>query len=418
MARTGFFAALQRASREAARRQERAEREASRRHAASARQAEQAKRTAERAAAQLARSQVAEKKQAEKEERDAHFASREAEVEERTSALEQVYDEIDSLLASTLGIDDHVDLETLRATASHPPFDRTDLEAPASPPTDFIPPPKPFLKLPPAPTGLRSLFGTKRHEAEVEGAKAAHAGAMAAWESACKAGRAQQIVATQKHAQAEVCRQEQLAAERARYQKECAQRELEVAEQNTRLDELIANLGYGVPDAVQEYVSIVLANSSYPEHFKVVHEFSFNPETSELSLRVSVPPPSDIPAIKGYKYVKASDEIAEVALSQKEAKERYAFAVHQVALRSFHEVFESDRRGLIMTVSLEVGTETVDPATGRRVFIPFVIAAAARERFLSFDLSAVVPQATLAHLGAAISKNPHALVSCSVNTFN
>jgi len=38
--------------------------------------------------------------------------------------------------------------------------------------------------------------------------------------------------------------------------------------------------------------------------------------------------------------------------------------VHQVALRSFHEVFEADRRGLIRSISLEVGTETIDPATG------------------------------------------------------
>ena len=82
-----------------------------------------------------------------------------------------------------------------------------------------------------------------------------------------------------------------------------------------------------------------------------------------------------------------------------------------MALRSFHEVFESDRRGLIQTISLEVGTNTVDPATGKRVYVPFVIAAAERQAFLAFDLSAVVPALTLDHLGAAVSKNPFGLVS-------
>ena len=43
------------------------------------------------------------------------------------------------------------------------------------------------------------------------------------------------------------------------------------------------------------------------------------------------------------------------------------------------EVFEADRRGLIKTISLEVGTNSIDPATGRPTYIPFVITAAERE---------------------------------------
>jgi restriction system protein len=122
-----------------------------------------------------------------------------------------------------------------------------------------------------------------------------------------------------------------------------------------------------------------------------------------------VPAPSELPTAKAYKYAKASDEIVATALSQKECRERYASAVHQIALRSFHEVFEADRRGLIRTVRLEVGTTATDPATGRSAYIAFVIAAADRETFLTFDLSAVVPAMTLARLGAAVSKNPYAL---------
>jgi restriction system protein len=94
----------------------------------------------------------------------------------------------------------------------------------------------------------------------------------------------------------------------------------------------------------------VLSNSVYPEHFQVSHEFEFEQATAELRLRVLVPEPSEVPEIKAYKYSKASDDITSTTLSQKECRERYAGAVHQVALRSFHEVFESDRRGLILSV--------------------------------------------------------------------
>jgi hypothetical protein len=94
----------------------------------------------------------------------------------------------------------------------------------------------------------------------------------------------------------------------------------------------------------QEYVSIVRSNSVYPEHFQVAHEFEFAPSTAELRLRVLVPGPGEIPETKSYKYAKAADEVVSTSLSQRERRDRYAGAMHQVALRSFHEVFESDRR--------------------------------------------------------------------------
>jgi restriction system protein len=81
-----------------------------------------------------------------------------------------------------------------------------------------------------------------------------------------------------------------------------------------------------------------------------------------------------------------------------------------VALRSIHEVFEADRRGLIRTIALEVLTSAVEERTGIRGDVPLIIVGAERDAFLSFDLSAVVPEKTLAHMGAAVSKNPIALI--------
>jgi restriction system protein len=85
-----------------------------------------------------------------------------------------------------------------------------------------------------------------------------------------------------------------------------------------------------------------------------------------------------------------------------------------VALRSLHEVFEADRRGLIKTISLEIGTNTTDPATGKYIYLPFVAVGAEREAFLEFDLAAVVPAATLSHLGAAVSRDPYNLAPADV----
>jgi len=411
MARRGFFGEMQHQMRVAARDRERQERESSREYQAAVRHAESAKREATRLRTQLDKAAAADQKRFEKEARASHLAAMESEVAEKNAELAQVYEEIDSLLAATLALDDYVDLQTLRASAVHPPFDRADLEVPIPPPAAISDPPKPKLTEPPPPSGFASLFGKKKHAEAVEHAQREHERALKGWRDACTAVAARREKAMEVRQRAEAKRLEVLAVERQRYQRECEAREVEAKESNLRLDSLIANLGYGTPEAIHEYVSIVLSNSVYPEHFEVSHEFEFEASTAELRLRVTVPGPEAIPEVKAYKYAKATDEIVSTALSQKECRERYAGAIHQVALRSFHEVFEADRRGLIRTVSLEVGAQATDPATGRPAWLPFVVAAAERGSFLHFELAAVVPALTLSKLGAAVSKNPYALVA-------
>ena len=296
-------------------------------------------------------------------------------------------------------MDDYVDLEALRVVVKHPPFDRSELEAPIPAPEPIPDPPQPSFVTPDPPTGLAGLFGKRKHAETVARAKEAHEQELAKWRAKLEQTAALRQEALDVRARAQAERAAALVTERARYSEQCAVREAEASERSRQLDELKVSLGYGTAEAVQEYVSIVLANSAYPEHFAVTHEFQFESSSAELTLRVLVPGPDKIPAIKAYKYTKATNEINATSLSQKVCRERYASAVHQVALRSLHEVFESDRRGLIKTISLEVGTETVDPATGRQRYVPFVVVGAAREPFLEFDLSAVIPALTLDRLG-------------------
>lgn len=409
MGRRGFLAEMQHQAQVAAREADKRQRAAARERDAAVRRSEQARRAEQRATAAASRASEAERKRLVKAAKDAHVAAKQAEVEELNAALASQYDDIDGLLEWTLDIDDHVDLDTLRRTVEHPPFDRPELERSVPPPPPMPDPPEPVLEEIEPPSGL---FGRKKKLAEATAqAQAEYEQAHAAWQKQMAAMPARRAAAAEQHAAREAKRQQELAAEQERYQQECAAREAEVAEHNAAIDTLIANLGYGTPDAVEEYVGIVLANSVYPDDFQVDHEASFDPSTAELRVRALVPAPDTVPTVKAYKYTKVSDEITTTALSQKASKDRYAGAVQQVALRTLHEMFEADRRGLIKAVSLEVGTETIDPATGNPTYIPFIAVAAERDTFLAFDLASVVPSATLEHLGAAVSKNPFGLVA-------
>ena len=411
----GFFAELQHQAKVAAREQAKAQREEERRHKDAVRATEQAQKVAERAAKQLARARAAEHKRLEKEAKEAHVAAMDADVERLNLELELVYEEIDSLLAATLSIDDYVDLEALKVVAEHPAFDRVDLEVASPSQVTVSDPPEPMFAPPPAPMGLRAFFGKKKHAKAVEKAQAAHECAVAAWHADLAKIASAHELATKKHAETEAQRMADLERERARYDHECSKREADAEEHNEAIRVLIADLGYGTVEAVQEYISIVLSNSVYPDHFPVEHDFEFDPATAELRLQVRVPSPDSLPDTKSYKYARSSDEITKSTLSQKARKDRYSEAIHQVALRSLHEVFESDRRGIIKTVSLEVGTFTTDPATGRDRFILFVATGAEREAFLELNLSNVVPIATLVCLGASISKNPFGLVAADAS---
>lgn len=379
-----------------------------REQAARARRTEQAQRAAERAHVAAARASEADRKRLERAAAEAHVAAKLAEVDDLNADLRIRYETLDSLLQATLDVDDYVDLETLRAVVDHPVFDRPDLRVPVAAPSPTPDPPLPVKRVP---DQVKALFGKKKKEAEALGAaEQQYAADYFAWQAAVAELPAKRAAQQEQHAAAEQRRVEQLAVATEKYEAECAVREKDVAEQNEALDQLIGGLGYGVAEAVQEYVGIVLANSVYPEWLPISHAATFEPASAELAIRVLIPGPSSFPSTKHFKYVKSTDEITEVVGTQKDVRERYASIVHNVALRTLHEVFEADRRGIFKSISLELGTQTTNPATGRPAYVPFVAVATERERFEEIDLSGVVPELTLGHLGAALSKNPQALV--------
>ena len=358
------------------------------------------------------RASEAERKQAEREARAAYVESRLAEVEELNENLRLEYAEIDGLLAATLDVDDFVDLNSLKRLVDYPPFSKPGLRVPSAVPEPIPVPEKAEFREPELPTGL---FGKrKRHEEVRQAAWNEYQKYVAEWEAYRASIPAQEAERSAQHAEAERTRLDLLQAEEGLYAEVCRQHQQEVAEHNASIEALIAGLGYGATDAVHEYVGIVLANSVYPDVFPVSHEASFDPETAELKLTVFVPAPESIRTIKAYRYVKASDEIVEGQLTKKDASDRYTRAVENVALRSLHEIFEADRRGLITAVSLQLGPQTRHPATGRDMFLPLVAVTASRQTFTEIDLAGVVPSATLQHLGAAVSKSPYTLTVVDV----
>jgi len=401
--RRGFFAEVQHQARQAEKRRQQQEAAAHRTLAAALREVERSRRAAERAQAAAARADAAERARLEKEAAQLHVESRLAEVEARNTSLKEAVDEIDGILTATLGVDDYVDLESLRATAEHPPFDPGPHGRPTDPMPPLVYPPEPIYVPPIGPGGL---FGGRKLAELTKQARASHEQALVAWQAHNAAAYNAYIAEGQRRDEAERRRLEKVAELQAEYEAECEKRNADAAARNDALTKLINDLAFDIESAIGEYVDIVLSHSVYPDSFPVEHDHAFDLAARELTLTVTIPLPSAMPSVKEYRYVKAKDEIVAAALPVKAQKERYETAIAQVAVRTLHEIFEADRGGKIHSISLTVGTELISPATGLPTTVPFAIVAADRRTFSQFDLVNVVPQATLEYLGAAMSKSP------------
>ncbi|MET9328593.1 hypothetical protein [Tsukamurella sp. NPDC003166] len=416
--RRGFFAELQHQARLAEQRQRQRERVAAQAHNRAVREHERAQREYLRVQAQYERARAAQARRdaaavalEEKNRRRAYDDARRTEVELMNAELSSQADQIDSLLAATLEVDDFIDLAGLRQSVVSVPFERPDLTTPVPPPAALPFPQQPVYVAPEAPTGLAASFGgRKRHAQEVTAARHAFEQAQHVWRQQLAAREEAERRAQDEHRQREVDRERALRAAQEEHEAMFLERRRAALETNVKLERLMMALQDREAWAVEEFLGIVLSNSVYPECFPVTHDFGFDGGSHELRLRVTIPHPSDLPAEKTFRYVKSTDSIVASPLSQKARKDRYAKAVADVAIRSVHEVFESDRERLVQTISLTVDTEGVDPATGHVVAPVLVELAVDRASFDPLDLANVEASATLQHLRAGVSKNPHELV--------
>ncbi|GAY11430.1 putative tellurium resistance protein [Pseudonocardia sp. N23] len=302
-----------------------------------------------------------------------------ADLEAEVAALEGV-------LASTLDVDDFLDLETLKQPLVLPQFDPSVAGA-------VRPAPRLEEFLPDAPSGLgRAFGGAARHQERVQQAQAAFGRAAAAHQ-----------VQLQAHGR-------EFEAVRRRHDAEVARLTDEQREQIEQVTALQRGLAAGLPEAVVGYLDLVLEAAAYPDGFPHAWRLAYTPETRQLVVEYELPAREVVPVAKGYRYVKSSDTVTAVARSQAQIRALYSSVVAQTALRVVHEVLESDRAGRVASVVLNAHVTATDPGTGRPVRPCLVALGTTRSRFMELDLRRVDPAACLRHLEARVSRDPAALV--------
>jgi restriction system protein len=359
----GFLADLQRERERQRRFEEKEQRRVQREY-------ERAQREAERQAARE-----------EKERKKLYVEQREEEVAELNAALRNRVSQLEELLSATLRVDDHIDLDSLKQSYSPPPFNDRGLANPeAEPDLDEVQAPGAFASLLP---GAKAKYEAAQQQAEAE-----YAEAKKAWE-----GR-------------EAERERELSEARAAYEQETAQKQQAVELSNAEIDQFKDRLAKGEPDAIVDYLGLVLERSRYPDDFPRSHKLAFVPESKQIVVEQDLPEFDAVPEAKEHRYVKSKDEITTSARPVSQRKALYMSMLSQIALRTVHEIFEADRWGHVDTVVYNGVVDSIDKKTGQPARVFLISLRTTRDSFEALQLERVDPQECLKGLGAGVSKKP------------
>jgi restriction system protein len=320
-----------------------------------------------------------------RERRRLYTEARSAEVASANADLRSRLHELDTLLLSTLDVDDHIDLDRFKRPVIVPPLDPGLLGRP-------VPEPSWESFAPPAPSGIGKILGGDRlHQQQVAAAKRAYAQAHERW------------------AETEARRQRLATAREQAYAEQRRAYEARVAAYNAEVDRFAAALAGADPASVVEYFAMVLGNSVYPDDFPQHFRLAFLPPARQLLVEYHLPPVDVVPVVKQYRYDELRDDIVAVPRGPAEIRQRYADLIAQVALRTVHEIVEADRGGVIESVLFNGIVNTIDRRTGRSVRPCLVSLRTARDTFAAIKLRRVDPVACLEHLEAAFSAQPDQL---------
>lgn len=336
----------------------------------------------EQADRRAARADAAERK---RQEQLAHDAGATAAAAMKAQ-LDSRLGELKTILTSALPAPPRLPFAMLKRTVQAPPFDPGDLGEPSPAPVweDFAPPPPGML------SGL--VGGKARHARAVEDARQAHQRAV------------------EEHRHREDTRLRQLRAARQEHAQEVKALDAEVREHNVAVDELERDFRAGVPDAVEEYFTELLALSQYPSGFPHHYQVAYRQEPHELVVEYQLPPAEVIPTERDFRYVKARREIDELPRPAKEIKDLYAAVIHQVALRTMWECFAvPEGHHIVDAVVFNGIVPATNRATGQPEELHLISAPASRDAFAGLVLDQLDPASCLKHLKAIVSPHPYDL---------
>ncbi len=160
-------------------------------------------------------------------------------------------------------------------------------------------------------------------------------------------------------------------------------------EQNAVIDQLQANVANGDPQAVIEHASLVLEASDYDGLFEKSFEIQYRPDDKLMMVGFELPCPDTLPTLKAVKFVKATGEMTETHISEREKKANFECVAYQVCLRTIHELLEADEHRNIARILFNGHVTFIDRRTGQEARSCLLSVLVGKDEFEKIDLARV-----------------------------
>lgn len=164
-------------------------------------------------------------------------------------------------------------------------------------------------------------------------------------------------------------------------------------------------------DAVEMYCKLVLERSDYPACLsKKAFNLTYNPESRILDVEYQLPLPDDLPSVKEVKYVQSRDSFEEVSLPSAQVNALYDSVLYQITLRTIHELCEADVAQAIDSIVFNGWITFTDKSTGHKATSCLLSLHVSKTSFAEINLAEVDPKACFKQLKGVGSAKLYGLV--------
>ena len=330
----------------------------------------------------------------------------------RTREAQEVHVQLSKTLEHTLSINNTVDWDSLLDNSAYP---EPEPRRPVLPPSPKLPdlPREPQTSDPrfQSKLGFMDRLVSGRRAKKEEAARNAFKAAYDEWNTSAAAQKQKHSEAVEKHKQALLEADKKHDEALCHWHEESKKYKMARDDRNTEILAKKEKYLAGNANSIMNYCGMVLEKSSHANFLPHSFELEYSPQNRILIVDYRLPAPGDIPTLVEVRYVKSREEFIEKHISGSKLNQMYDDLLYQIALRTIHELFESDVISALDSVVFNGYVESIDLATGQETTACLLTVQTTSNEFEGINLASVEPRACFRKLKGVSSARLHNLAA-------
>jgi restriction system protein len=160
---------------------------------------------------------------------------------------------------------------------------------------------------------------------------------------------------------------------------------------NEGIDILQINYQSKQPEAVEQFIELVLTQSDLPESFPRQTELEYHRENHTLFISMELPHPSLIPTEKELIFNITDQKEEIICFTSEEFSMLYNDIIYKTILRTFHEIFSADEAEAVDAIHFKGWVKTLNRGNGQYENSNIVSIFATRIEFKKINLRQIEP---------------------------